>query len=44
MKIDIVKDELNSHIGDKAIIKCNLGRNKIESYDVIIKKYYARGT
>ncbi len=40
MKIDIVKDELNSHIGDKAIIKCNLGRNKIESYDVIIKKLY----
>lgn len=42
MKIENIKDELNSHIGDRAIIKCNMGRNKIESYNVIIKKLYNR--
>ena len=38
MNIDIVKEQLLNHIGDNAIIKCNLGRNKIAEYNVIIKK------
>lgn len=42
MKIDIIKEDLNTHIGDKALIKYNMGRNKIESYDVIIKELYNR--
>ena len=42
MKIDTIKNELNSHIGDIVSLKCNIGRNKIESYDVIIKKLYSR--
>ncbi len=42
MKIELIKDELNSHIGDRAFIKCNMGRNKMESYDVVIKKLYNR--
>ena len=40
MNIDIVKEQLLNHIGDDAIIKCNLGRNKIAEYEVIIKKTY----
>lgn len=40
MSIKKVKDELNNHIGEKAIIKCNMGRNKYEKYHVIIKELY----
>ena len=40
MNIDIVKEELNNHLGDDVVIKCNLGRNKYESYNVKIKKLY----
>ena len=40
MNINIVKEQIENHIGDKAIIKCNLGRNKIAEYDVTIKKIY----
>lgn len=40
MYIDKIKKEIESHIGEKASIKCNLGRNKFEEYDVIIKKTY----
>ena len=40
MSIKKVKDELNNHIGEKAIIKCNMGRNKYEKYNVIIKELY----
>ena len=42
MKIENIKEELNTHIGDSATIKCNVGRNKIESYNVTIKKLYNR--
>ena len=40
MNIDTIKEELLDHIGDEAIIKCNLGRNKIAEYNVTIKKTY----
>lgn len=35
-----IKEELNSHLGKTAIIKCNLGRNKYEKYHVTIKELY----
>lgn len=40
MTIDIIKKELNNHIGDTVSIKYNLGRNKYEEYEAIIKKLY----
>ena len=40
MTISQVREELNNHIGKKVIIKYNLGRNKYEKYNVIIKKLY----
>ena len=40
MTVDAIKKELNRHIGDTALIKYNLGRNKYEEYNVIIKKLY----
>jgi uncharacterized protein Veg len=40
MTINKIKEELNNHIGGSAVIKCDLGRNKIEEYDVIIKELY----
>lgn len=40
MTIEKIKEELNNHIGDKITIKYNLGRNKVEKYDVIIKELY----
>ena len=33
MTISQIKNDLKYHIGDKAIIKCNLGRNKYEKYN-----------
>lgn len=42
MRIDTIKNELKLHLGNKALIKCNIGRNKIESYTGIIKKLYNR--
>ncbi len=35
-----MKNDLNEHIGKKATIKYNLGRNKYEKYNVIIKELY----
>lgn len=40
MNIDIVKEELNNHIGKDVTIKYNLGRNKYENYNVRIKELY----
>ena len=40
MTIEDVKHELNSHIGSKVVIKYNLGRNKYEKYEVVIKELY----
>ena len=40
MTISKVKQEMLEHIGDKIIIKYNLGRNKYEEYDARIKELY----
>ena len=40
MTIDEVKRQLHQHIGSKATIKYNLGRNKYEKYHVTIKELY----
>ena len=40
MTIEKIKKELNNHLGKKITIKCNLGRNKTEKYDVILKELY----
>lgn len=40
MTISQIKNDLKEHIGNKAIIKCNLGRNKYEKYNVTIKELY----
>ena len=41
MTIEKIKEQLTNHIGDNAVIKCNLGRNKFEKYDVVIKELYS---
>lgn len=40
MTIDQVKKKLNDNIGNRVLIKHNLGRNKYEKYHVIIKELY----
>lgn len=35
-----IRSKLNEHIGKEVIIKYNLGRNKYEKYNVIIKELY----
>jgi uncharacterized protein Veg len=40
MTIEDVKQQLNNHIGNKVVIKYNLGRNKYEKYEVTIKELY----
>ena len=35
-----IKEELKKHIGEEVLIKCNLGRNKYEKYNVVIKELY----
>ena len=40
MTIDSVREELENYIGKEAILKYNLGRNKIEQYHVTIKELY----
>lgn len=35
-----VKQELSNHIGDVVRINYNLGRNKYETYEVVIKELY----
>lgn len=40
MTIKKIKDELYKHKGNNATLKYDLGRNKIEEYDVIIKDLY----
>lgn len=42
MNTELIKQKLNNHIGKKATIKYNLGRNKFESYDVVIKELYSK--
>ena len=38
MNTEIIKKKLNEHLGKKATIEYSLGRNKVESYDVVIKE------
>lgn len=40
MTIDSVREELENHIGKEVVLKYNLGRNKVEKYNVIIKELY----
>ena len=40
MNVEAIKKELYSHLGDTVSIKYNLGRNKYEEYDAVIKKIY----
>ena len=40
MNLSIIKDNIKKHIGDNILIKCNLGRNKYENYNVKIIKVY----
>lgn len=40
MTISSVKKDLLEHLGDIVSIKYNLGRNKYEEYEVIIKELY----
>ena len=40
MTVQKVKEVLSNHIGDNATINYDLGRNKVESYDVKIKELY----
>ena len=40
MTIDMIKSELNDHLGKEIYIKYNLGRNKFEKYNVILKELY----
>ena len=35
-----IREQLSDYIGQKVIIKYNLGRNKYEKYNVIIKELY----
>lgn len=40
MTITNVKAELHNHVGDVVTLNYNLGRNKYETYEVIIKELY----
>lgn len=40
MTLDKIKEELNNYLGKKITIKYNLGRNKYEKYEVILKELY----
>jgi len=40
MTINQIKDDLKIHVGKRVIINCNLGRNKYEKYNVVIKELY----
>lgn len=40
MTLREIKSFINNNIGKKVLIKYNLGRNKYEKYDVIIKDAY----
>lgn len=40
MTITKIKEELLEHVGDSATLNYNLGRNKYETYEVVIKKLY----
>jgi uncharacterized protein Veg len=41
MTVEDVRKQLNNYIGKSATIRYNLGRNKYEKYDVVIKELYS---
>lgn len=40
MTIQEIKNDMKLHMGENATIKCSLGRNKYEKYNVKIKEIY----
>ena len=42
MTISEVRSELINHLGEEVTIKYNLGRNKFEKYNVVIKELYKK--
>ena len=40
MTLNQVRESLTEHIGKKVVINCNIGRNKIETYNVTLKEMY----
>ncbi len=40
MTVDQIKQQLCNHVGEEVTIKYNLGRNKYEKYNVVIKELY----
>ena len=40
MTVEKIRKELENHIGKEVVIRCNLGRNKVEKYNVVIKELY----
>jgi len=40
MTLQEIKEKVNNNIGNDVIIKYNMGRNKIEKYNVKIKETY----
>lgn len=41
MKLDEIRSKLEDYVGEEVTINCNLGRNKFEKYEAIIKKIYS---
>ena len=41
MTLEKIKEKLNDYIGKTITINYNLGRNKFEKYNVILKKLYS---
>lgn len=40
MTLQEIKSKLNENVGNNVTIRCNLGRNKFEKYNVKIKETY----
>lgn len=40
MTVEEIKEKLNHYVGNEITIKCNMGRNKYEKYNAIIKDLY----
>lgn len=40
MTLQEIKNKVSDNIGNDVVIKCNLGRNKIEKYHARIKETY----
>lgn len=38
--INEIRSKLNNYVGEEVVIKYNLGRNKYEKYNAVIKELY----